>query len=76
MVARSEAEPEAVRSVAEPALNDQAVPPVLAHEVAELEAIRQRQVNGLDLRASDMLLAGHEPTGRTLSLHDQGRPVV
>ncbi|BCJ68638.1 glycosyltransferase [Polymorphospora rubra] len=52
---------------------DHAIARAVAHEVAELAAIRQRADAGLDLSAPDVLRPGEHVDGATLSPHDLGR---
>ena len=52
---------------------DLAVPRAIAHEVAEVRAVRQRAFEGLDLGSPDMLRPGEVADARRLSPHDLGR---
>lgn len=49
------------------------IPRAVAHEVAELAAIRQRAADGLDLTVPDALRPGEFAAGSRLSPHDLGR---
>ncbi|WP_407567253.1 glycosyltransferase [Polymorphospora sp. A560] len=52
---------------------EHAIARAVAHEVAELAAIRQRADAGLDLSVPDVLRPGEHVDGATLSPHDLGR---
>jgi hypothetical protein len=49
------------------------IPRAVAHEVAEISALRVREAAGLDLTAPDSLRRGAHPYGAELSPHDLGR---
>src|SRR5262249_49898533 len=50
-----------------------AVPRAIGHEVAEVEAIRQRQAGGVDLTTPDLVRPGEADVSGGLSPHDLGR---